>query len=78
MALTCTGYVAVTEAGPALCQGPSFFTLSRALNYQILDITHYELQFPACDVQTCSNFNRPNHQNQARETFYPKPINNET
>ena len=44
------------------------------LNYQISHIIHFELPFPARDVQTCSDFNQPNHQNRAasaRETLYP-------
>ena len=31
------------------------------LNYQISDIIHFELQFPGRDVQTRTDFNRPNH-----------------
>ena len=48
------------------------------LNYQISGIIHFKLQFPARDVQTRSDFNRPNHQNEARETLYPITSNNET
>ena len=59
-------------------QGPSFFLVSLACEIgcswanpvklsniaQISDIIHFELQFPACDVQTRSDFDGPNQQNQ--------------
>ena len=35
---------------------------------QTSDIIHFELQFPACDIQTHSVFNGPNQQNQGENT----------
>ena len=48
------------------------------LIYQISDIIHFEVQFPARDIQACSDFYRTNHQNQARERLHPITSINET